>query len=29
VTQVELVHSVLGQRAVHTVLQVFSLTYQA
>lgn len=29
VSQIELVHSVLGQRAVHTVLQAFPLTYQA
>jgi 2'-5' RNA ligase len=29
VTQVELVHSVLGQRAVHTVLKASPLTYQA
>ena len=29
VSQVELVHSVLGLRAVHTVLQAFPLSYQA
>jgi 2'-5' RNA ligase len=29
VTQIELVHSVLGKRAVHTVLETFALGYQA
>jgi 2'-5' RNA ligase len=29
VAQVELVHSVLGQRVVHTVLHAFPLSYQA
>ena len=29
VEQVELIHSVLGQRAVHTVLDAFPLSYQA
>ena len=29
VRQVELVHSVLGQRVVHTVLEAFPLSYQA
>jgi RNA 2',3'-cyclic 3'-phosphodiesterase len=29
VSRIELVHSVLGERAVHTVLRAFPLTYQA